>query len=160
MRADLESHGRQKELAHQSYFEHLEEASKHLQLQAEFGLSALKNAVLVNGGATIALMTLVGSDSATLEHSSLVNSIGSFAIGLVLAMLGMVSASTSQSYFFAYWKGLAWESQATANGMKVEAADRKDLKRGNTFLFVANSGAVFSIGSFVLGAIFGVGGLK
>jgi hypothetical protein len=114
-----------------------------LQLTKDFSLFVLRTCVILNGGAILALLSLLGSiithqpSSAVISLTAVRISIGLFAIGLVLTVLAGVCG---------YYNFLL--AQARDVPPETLAANKSSMDR---FRALATSLAISSLALFVLG---------
>lgn len=76
----------------------LTHALEHFKSVITMAELALKNAILVNGGAAIALLTFIGNTKPA-DHKLIVVSLFLFAFGVLLGALAIFFAYLAQNYF-------------------------------------------------------------
>lgn len=115
-----------------------------------YSVEALKTSLLVNGGAAIALFTLVGTlsnkDGAKfeLELHSVRNAILSFGCGVAFVSLSFGVAYVAQIFFLRHNQDLSYTS----------------AKAANIFRYVALALFLASVAAFFIGIIAAVSGLR
>lgn len=142
------------EAARQNYDALTAEAAERLRFQVGFAEQALKGLMLVNGGAVIALYTVIGnSGPMSLDAGNLWAAFGCFVAGLVLTLLACLGAFASQSYFYASAQHEAWNEQARMLTGRLGGYDHRSPYRLGYWAQIAGVGsAVLSVAAFALGA--------
>ncbi|MEM9310153.1 MAG: hypothetical protein AAGA34_01790 [Pseudomonadota bacterium] len=130
------------------------EADTRLQYSADYAQAGLKSLFLANGGAIVALLTLVGNTDADFNSRGLFWSFVWFGSGLVACLLAYFSAANAQNELMnsAYNQALNAEYRAAG---AIEDADpatherNADLSLGTAGVLAIGSVLLFIIGAFV-----------
>jgi hypothetical protein len=141
------------------YASNVAEGAERLKFQIEFAQSTLRNLHLVNGGAIVALLTLIGNSSANYNEYSISSAFVWFAIGLAVCLAAYFGAFYSQLFFMNATYKQAWNAQARSEGLAEPYGIKPDARLGNLALFTAIFLAVSSLVSFIIGAFVALGGL-
>jgi len=122
----------------------------------ETAQSALKSAILINGGAAIALLAFIGNiwsieiDKHTV--GSLVLSVSQFAYGALAAATGAGLRYLSQDFYAqSFQKMISAYTESLKTGNPVSTPENKSEKIGNCFKYVAIFLAVFAYIFFYMG---------
>ena len=136
-----------------------EEASQRLRFQIEFAQAAIRNLLLVNGGAVLALLTALGNSVMHPEPRGLWWSFFWFALGLSAALAAYFAAFYSQLYFYNSSLSEAWNAQQVAHELPETHNPLPDFQKGNRALVGGVVTAIISLSSFVIGAFVALGAL-
>ena len=130
------------------------ESQLRLQFQASFAEQALKGLMLVNGGAIVALYTVIGNSGAvSLDVGRLWVAFGCFVAGLVLTLLAYLGAFASQNFYYVSSQFEAWNHLDALKGSKGGALDHLEPYRKGHWAQIAGVGcAVLSVAAFGVGA--------
>lgn len=153
--ADMTPEEQQREAARLDYDALITDAADRLKHQVDLGKMVIQSLILVNGGAIVALFTLVGKQGANLpiNPSSLTTAFGYFIAGLVCALASGFAGFLSQ-----YWYALtstmeAWQKQAEMMGQEYTGKDyngtfvRGSIAIGLGLLLAAGALICFGLGS-------------
>ena len=149
----------QREIAFEDYRANVEETGKRLGFQVDYSQAGLRNLQLVNGGAIIALLTIVGNTNVDFEYRALWWAFFWFGSGLTLSLVAYFGAFFSQHFYMQQTYLQAWHSQARARGIIKPDDSMSIYHRGNVSLGVAVSAAIVSLICFVVGSFVALGGL-
>lgn len=123
--------------------------------QGIFDLSilGLKSLIILNGGAIVALFTLLGHfDHLIVQPSWLWKAFGAFVLGLTSVMIAIVLAYFAQNEFMRVENGIGEALYAEITG-SISASDVKSHEaRGTVLLWGAIVGVLISLAFFVIGA--------
>lgn len=138
------------------------EASDRLKYQVEFGHASLRNLMLTNGGAIIALFTFIGNSSSVFGPTNIWWAFSWFSLGLFLTLVGYLSAFISQYLFFECSMFQMWNAQHNMMALPEEYPQEKiqrSFSSGNIALFVSVLSAILSLVFFVIGSICALNGV-
>lgn len=142
-------------------FENLrQEVADRLKFQVEFAQAAMKNLTLVNGGAIVALFTILGHDGGHFEMHRLWWAFVCFSLGLVFVLGAFLAAFYSQLFFMNSSAYQMWNSQLQIMGEPAKYEIIPEFKKGNRALAVGVSLALLSLVAFVTGAGFALAGAQ
>jgi len=121
---------------------------------SNFAQSTWKGLMIVNGGAIVALFTLLGNTTVIVERTGLWWAFLLFSFGLAATLFSNLTAYVTQS---AYWQqdmGGAWNAQELMHGRapKWEKDVRRSASLGQFFEWVALISAVLSLLAFLGGS--------
>ena len=148
-----------REIALEDYRAYVEEGSQRLGFQVDYSQAGLRNLQLVNGGAVIALLTILGNTSVEFDYRSLWWAFFWFGLGLALSLTAYFGAFFSQHFFMQQTFMQAWDAQARARGIVRSTDHIKSFRRGNIALGLAIIFAVVSLACFVTGSFVALEGL-
>ena len=131
------------------------EEAQRLGFQHEFAQAALKSAVLVNGGAIVALFTFLGNDKAAVNPEWLFRSFGCFAFALACGLAAYLGAFLSQAFYMNMVAYRATESRNAMANLPNEEGHHEKKKREESR---GNVSIIFGIGASVLSLVGFVGG--
>jgi hypothetical protein len=114
-----------REIARLDYAAQTAEAAERVKHQILLVDRGLQGMLLINGGALVALFTLIGSNA----HLRLVplfvwSSFGAFAAGILLSLLANLGAFISQGQYHATAQFTAWEAQRVMQDLPSGYADQ------------------------------------
>lgn len=141
------------------YESQIREGGERLKFQIDLAQSALKNLHLVNGGAIVALLTLIGNSKANFSQYAIGWAFVWFALGLSASLAAYFGAFYSQLFFMNASMRGAWNAQARSEGISGNHSIDRDVKLGNYGLNGAIFLAVSSLVFFIVGAFVALGGL-
>lgn len=150
-----------REAARQSCEALTAEALARLQFSVTFAEQALKGLMLVNGGAVIALYTVIGNAGAlNLDAGRLWAAFGCFVAGLVLTLLAYLGAFASQNFYHVSAQHEAWNYQDEAQNGKRGAHDHVRPYVIGHWAQIAGVGfAILSLAAFAIGSGFALSGV-
>ncbi|MEN8860977.1 hypothetical protein [Qipengyuania flava] len=146
-------------IALEDYRAYVEEGSQRLGFQVDYSQAGLRNLQLVNGGAVIALLTIVGNTSVDFDYRSLWWAFFWFGSGLALSLLAYFGAFFSQHFFMQQTFTQAWDAQARARGIVCSTDQMKSFRHGNIAFGLAIIFAIVSLTCFVTGSFVALEGL-
>ncbi|MGE3690593.1 MAG: hypothetical protein AB7F98_04355 [Novosphingobium sp.] len=149
----------QEAIGKEDYAANWAEVGDRLRFQIEYVQSALKNLHLVNGGAIVALLTLIGNAKIPFDKRAIWWAFFWFASGLIFALSAYAGAYFSQSYYMEATAKQAWNAQAKAHGTKKRWDFKFSSLMGNAALYSGVFCAVASLVCFVIGAFVALGGI-
>jgi len=144
-----------REAARLDYEALMSDAANRLQHQVDLGKVAVQSLTLVNGGAIVALFTLVGQQGIelALDPERLKLAFGFFVAGLFCSLASMFGGFLSQYWYSQTSIEEAWEKQSEMLGDKPKGRDfMRSYKRGSIALAVGLCLAVLSVVSFAAGS--------
>lgn len=131
------------------------EALEHLKAQVEVAKLLIQSLILINGGAIVALFTLMGGEKVAMKFdpAAMKAAFACFVSGLLAAIACGVFGYLSQLCFQLTSTIEAWQFQAIATGTdKVEADSTKLYRVGWVMLGLALLAAVCSMVCFGMGS--------
>lgn len=148
-----------KQLAAEDYEAAIGEAGERLRFQVDFAQSVLKSLLIVNGGAIVSLLTLIGNSDASFSKRDIWWSFFWFAGGVATALAAYFGAFLSQYFFLQSTTHEAWNAQLASKAIKPRYDPKAPLRFGNRALWVAFCFAIFSLMQFVTGSFVALGGI-
>lgn len=134
------------------------EVNQRLEFQHEYAQSALKTAVLVNGGAIIALFTFIGNDRANVVGDGLWYAFAAFVAGLFFAQASYFGAFFSQANYMNLAFARAIRSRSALGNLRDETnwdeAEAAVETAGDRYLAIGLVCAILSLVGFVVGSGF------
>ncbi len=133
------------------------ETLERLRIQESLAQSCFRALVLVNGGAIIALFTLIGSNAGMGQAATGVSlwvAFGAFAIGLTTTIGAIISGYFMQVQYTFVTTMQMWNKQCEIAGEDQQNDFQKHLKRGAAWEYTAIALVVLSLVSFVVGSSF------
>ncbi|WP_010186020.1 hypothetical protein [Sphingomonas sp. PAMC 26605] len=130
------------------------DASERVKYQVALVDRGLQSLMLINGGALVALFTLLGSKAPPHFDARLLwYAFGFFALGLAMTLLANLSAFLSQAAFYAVSMMEAWDAQRAIGGLAAErTTDMHRAHRGGLHAQYAGvATAALALFAFVLG---------
>ncbi|MEM1196593.1 MAG: hypothetical protein AAGH57_10855 [Pseudomonadota bacterium] len=126
---------------------------KRMDMSNEYAQLAYRYLFLLNGGAVLALLTLLGNTQAEADAGGIFNAFIWFAGGLASVLVGVFSyhASQSASMLSSYYKSMDSFSKL-AGGQGLDESDIHH-KRANVSLLAARFFAAVSLLCFVCGSV-------
>jgi hypothetical protein len=142
-----------KEILTLEYEAQTAEAAERLRFATDFAQSGLKALFLANGGAMVALFTLIGNHGALKPDTTLIWwSFAAFVAGLVFALLSSLGAHISQNLYYILAQAIAWNARDQVHGGPAG----HDLERPYNLGTIAQRGAtvaaIVSLAGFAAGA--------
>ena len=138
------------------------EATERLKHQVGFVDRGLQGLTLINGGALVALIAMLGGNAhLRITARSLWGAFGMFALGLTLALLANFAAYLSQGFYYQVTQFEAWDAQRRMHGLAAErrAAVVKAHRRGQHAEFGGVAAALLSLFVFILGCALALSGV-
>lgn len=131
------------------------EAAERLKFSISLAQSGLQALTLINGGALVALFTLVGSATGLkFDLSSLWWAFSMFATGLVLNVLAFLGAHLSQDRYYEMAQCLAWDAQDALTGLTSSRDPMQSHRLGLLAQRCAIIAAILSLAAFITGSGF------
>lgn len=130
----------------------LAEAKDRLQFQVDFAQSAMRNLLLVNGGAILALLTALGNSTMRYDPKGLWWAFFWFSLGLVGALAAYFAAFFSQYFFYNGTLFQAWNAQQDAHDLERSHDPIPLFLRGDRALIIGVGLATVSLSSFLIGS--------
>lgn len=144
------------ELEHPALAAEANERLKHQITLVDRGVQSL---MLVNGGAMIALFSLLGKTGVAIRPDWLWLAFGFFAAGLVCTLAATMAAFLSQQKFYLATVHQLWDTHRVIAG-EPKVADTKGLmKRGNSAMTAGIVAACFALLNFCIGCGFAFAGV-
>jgi len=132
------------------------EEAQRLGFQHDFSQAALKSAVLVNGGAIVALFTFLGNDKTVINPEWLFAAFGCFAFSLACGLAAYLGAFLSQGF---YMNMVAYRATASRNAMAAlanedghDTKEKRHERLGDISIRSAIGASVLSLVGFVGGS--------
>lgn len=144
-----------REAARLDYQTLMADAADRLKHQVDLGKGLLQSLTLVNGGAIVALFTLIGKqgDGLALDPMLLKRAFGFFIAGLILSLISGSAGFLSQLLFAGSSTLQAWEQQDVMLGRDVTKRHfQKPFKQGGWALVATIAAAILSAACFGLGS--------
>ena len=151
-----------REVARLDYETLTSDAAERLKYQVDLGQSMLRSLTLVNGGALIALFTLIGNQGQGLvvNDGLLKGAFVSFVAGLVFSLVGSFGGFLSQFWYAFASTLVAWDKQEEMLGgegsRRLDAL--KHYKRGSWALAIGVLAVVLSVVCFGVGSWYALSG--
>jgi hypothetical protein len=139
-------------MAAQDYADFKEQVVGHQRMQAEFAQAALRGLTLINGGAIVALFTLLGSASTSANPDAIKGAFAFFSGGLLFALLSTMSAFFAQSFHFQAATAQMWNAQERAHGVEGSRDAQTPHRRGSVAEWFGIGAAFASLSLFIGGA--------
>jgi hypothetical protein len=137
----------------------INELAARLGYQIDFAQSALKSLLFVNGGAILALLTMIGNASATFDSRAIWWSFFWYSSGLVVVLLAYFGAFISQFFFMDVTTKEAWNAQLRRDGLPTKYDLLSPQRWGNFAFLMAACCATLALGCFVIGSFVALGGI-
>lgn len=142
-----------REIAVLDYEAAKEEAIERLRFQNELASSLIKNLLLINGGAIVAILTFVGNTKSDLSRMDLKGSLVLFAAGCVFCIVASILGFFAGERFHDATISEAWNAQLRMNGESERHSVSVEIKCGRlayrfAVLFVLTSVLAFVFGAF------------
>jgi hypothetical protein len=142
------------QIAAMDYEDYRADAAARLKYQIEFAKIGFQSLTLVNGGAIVALFTLVGAKAVYLNDRLLWWAFGAFALGLSLVILAVICAFFSQLGYMNTAFARALNAQARMHRRPERYDDDAPYKQGERWLIGSISTTALSLAAFILGSVF------
>lgn len=131
------------------------DAEKRIGYQVDLAQSALKTLTLANGGAIVALFTLLGNlDKAKLaiDPNLIWWAFAAFVIGLIATFISYFGAFFSQGFYMVSSAQEAWEKQSHMLGLPAEFDHQSPYKKGNVAEKTGIAAAMLGLLGFIAGS--------
>ncbi|MEA1015578.1 hypothetical protein [Sphingosinicella sp. LY1275] len=130
------------------------DAAERLRFQGEFSQTMFRSLTLVNGGAIVALFTLVGAGAPGVNISALWLAFPAFATGLTFNLLSIAGAYFSQGWFMRSSISTTWNKQAEIHGLKGDYTElqQHEFAVGDRWQKGAAGAAIASLVAFIVGS--------
>lgn len=128
------------------------ESMERLRTAADLAKSGLHTLTIVNGGALVALFTLIGTGRLPFATGPLWSSFGAFVLGIAASLVAFLAGHASQNQFYLVSAHRSHNLAAELAGREPTAEVNSALKLGKTCLTIAVVSAAASIVMFVIGA--------
>lgn len=133
------------------------ELLERLKFQVGYSEAIIKSLILVNGGAMVALFTLIGSASTAavfrFDTKALWAAFALFAAGLALTLLAAIGGFFSQGFFYGVTQQELWMAQeARLTGCIPKDERPAGLRRGQAAQYAGVACAILSTACFSIGA--------
>lgn len=128
------------------------ESMERLRTAADLAKSGLHTLTIVNGGALVALFTLIGTGRLPFATGPLWASFGAFVLGIAASLVAFLAGHASQNQFYLVSAHRAHNLAAQLAGRTPVAEETLHLTSGNRYLAGAVISAATSIVMFVIGA--------
>lgn len=131
-----------------------EDALKRVDLAGHTAMAAWKGLTLVNGGAIVALFTLVGSGAISVDAGAIWRAFTAFVIGLAMALSSNICGYYGQAYYLQLSLEQLWNAQDRMHGREGGRSLERSNKRGTISEYLGIGTAITSLVAFVAGAAF------
>jgi len=131
-----------------------EHALKRVDLAGQTAMSAWRGLTLVNGGAIVALFTLVGSGNVAVEAGAIWKAFAAFSVGLTLSLSSNICGYYGQAYYLQLSLKQLWNAQNRMHGRPGKRVPEKGSLRGSIAEYIGIGAAIGALISFVVGASF------
>lgn len=143
-----------REIAKEDFSIYFDDAKERLGHAISLGQSALRSLFLVNGGAILALLTLVGNSGAIVERRALFWAFIWFGAGMMATLISSILFALSQMFFMQSSNEEGWKAQATYHGTSYPKDGTRDDQIGDvtisaTIILAILALVLFLCGSFV-----------
>lgn len=143
-----------REIAKEDFSVYFEDAKERLGHAISLGQSALRSLFLVNGGAILAMLTLVGNSNAVVEERALFWAFIWFGSGLISTLASSVLFAISQMFYMQSSNEEGWKAQAIYHATPYANDGTRDDRIGDltmkgTIMLALLALILFLIGSFV-----------
>ena len=154
MTEDSESEVRavMRSISDKDYSAFLAEGQDRLRYQVDFAQAVIRNLLLVNGGAVLALLTALGNSSIHHDERGMWWAFFWFGGGLITALGAYFAAFYSQFFYYNGTMYQAWNAQRTAHDLKQAHDPMPQFKRGDLALTLGVCATSLSLCAFVLGS--------
>ena len=139
-------------ISDKDYTAFLAEGQDRLRYQVDFAQSTIRNLLLVNGGAVLALLTALGNSSIHYDHRGMWWAFFWFGSGLAASLAAFFAAFYSQLFFYNGTMFQAWNAQRSAHDLEPAHDPMPQFRLGNVALSVGIATAVASLVAFVIGS--------
>jgi|GEM_PF-1875180 len=129
-----------------------EDAMRRVESLSQFAQSAWKGLMIVNGGAIVALFTLIGGGHAEPDPAKLWWAFGAFVLGLGGTLGSNIAAYLCQSAYLRLSASSAWNAQEIMHDGSPRWDEEKEHRSGSIWEVVSLAGAGLGLGCFLLGA--------
>lgn len=137
------------------YNREIREAEARLGFQVEYSQSLLKSLLWVNGGAIVALFSLIGlGEKAGFQIEKIFYSFAFFSAGVAAILFAYICAFFSQLFFMESSLRAAWNHRAKSAMQKPNDDPLPALKKGNWSMLAGVVTATLSLVFFLIGAAY------
>lgn len=143
-----------RKIAELDYESAKQEVYERIKFQVDFAQSGLKNLIIINGGAIIALFTVLGHNGIDISQKIIWWSFLSFSIGITASICAYVAAFYSQLHFMNSTIQEMWNSQAKMFGRTAACDISVDHGKGMNALKAGVVSMFTSLLAFIMGAGF------
>jgi hypothetical protein len=152
-----------REIARLDYDIYLTEAADRLKFQVEFVQAGLRSLMLINGGAIVALFTLIGNSAAAtqvaVDQGKLWCAFVAFVAGLLFTLLTTFAAFFSQVFYAESTVRQAWSSQREMLGGVGDNEHVKPFRKGKCAEILGIACFSAALACFAIGAGFALAGV-
>jgi hypothetical protein len=139
-------------IGEKDYTAFLDEAKDRLRYQVEFAQAVIRNLLLVNGGAVLALLTALGNSTIRYNPRGLWWAFFWFGLGLVAALAAYFAAFFSQYFYYNGTLFQAWNAQRAAHDLEPTHDPMPQFRIGDRSLWVGVILATISVTGFLIGS--------
>jgi hypothetical protein len=139
-------------ISEKDYNAFLEEAKDRLRYQVEFAQGLLRNLLLVNGGAVLALLTTLGNTSVHPDPRGMWWAFFWFGVGLFAVLAAYFAAFFSQLHFYNASVFQAWNAQQGAHDLEQPHSPIPEFNKGNLSMNIGIIVAIIGVSSFLIGS--------
>lgn len=140
------------QIAALDYEDRRQEAAARLQYQIDFLQTAFKGLNLINGGAIVALFTLLSAEKVALTVAQTRWSFAAFAAGLVFNLLAAFFAFRSQFHYKTVAIHRAVNARHAIHGLEAKHEVTNTEEDAAVYLWLCNACIAVSLLSFIVGA--------
>ena len=150
----------EREMARADYIAQIAEAAQFQQRQLTLVDRGLQSLMLINGGALIALFTLLGSKAQLhVDHRLLWASFTLFAAGLAATVVSNFAAFFAQGFYYQSTQHQAWNAQKRVHALPEAHDVQTPYKRGDIAEVVGIGAAIVALAGFIAGCAFAFAGV-
>ena len=135
------------------YAAEIAEGPERLRFALDMAKAGLHSMALGNGGALIALFTLIGTGKVTLDMGVLWIAFACFALGTAATQAGYLLGFLSQNQFYMLSTQRAWNFSAQMDGKEPPHDEAAHFKAGYRWLYCGIASALLSLASFIAGCV-------
>ncbi len=146
----------QQEMARIDYEALRDEAADRLRFQNELSQGILKNLLLINGGAIVALLTYIGNATRTVEAGYLVVAFWVLSASLFLTLLSFCAAFFAGEFWHDATISQSWNALEKSFGRVPQWDETSELKKARLSYKVALILIFASFALFVAGVYFAI----
>lgn len=129
-----------------------DDAIRHGELSGQIAMSAWRGLVLVNGGAIIALFTLVGSGAVRVVGDAIWWAFAAFSMGLALALASNICGYLGQAYWLLDSSARLWNARDRMHGRPGSRPTDKWDANGMKAAYASFFTATLALLAFIAGA--------
>jgi hypothetical protein len=152
-----------KEIAKLDYAAYRAESSERLKYQIDLAQNCIRSLTLINGGAIVAIFTLIGNmsdrSSFLIDPARIWWAFGSFSAGLAFSIAAWFGAFFSQYHFGLCAEVQSWHEAEKMHGSSHNSDFMTHYRSGSRSFAVGVTLAVLSLIAFISGSWFALSGV-